>query len=250
MKDQIKRAWYICRKDLRAYYLKPPLISWGLMFPAAIALAFYLRNPGDIGEVIPGLVGITLLFGATSMEAVVIAFEKRVGALERLAMAPVSPAAILLGKASSGAILALGLGIVVTAAALPFARADAVSFTDLCCTLVTLLLGAAVSSLLGAFVSVAVREVFDAMTLANYFRFPMIFLCGVFAPLTNMPQLLQWVAYCLPLTYVVDALRQPLQGAQGMAFSVALDWGLTALFSLVLYLVAWRLLVRKLEEPL
>ena len=107
MREQLRRAWYICRKDLRAYYLKPPLISWGLMFPAAMVLAFYLRNPSDIGQVIPGLIGITLLFGATSMEAVVIAFEKRTGALERLAMAPVAPATILLGKAASGTVFAL-----------------------------------------------------------------------------------------------------------------------------------------------
>jgi len=81
-----------------------------------------LCHPTDVGEVVAGLVQITLLFGATSIEAVVIAFEKRAGALERLPMAPVSPAAILVGKASSGAILALGLHIVITAAALSFVK--------------------------------------------------------------------------------------------------------------------------------
>ena len=31
------------------------------MFPAAMVLAFYLHNPGDIGQMVPGLIGITLL---------------------------------------------------------------------------------------------------------------------------------------------------------------------------------------------
>jgi len=248
--SQIKGAWFICRKDLKAYYLKPPLISWGLMFPAVMVLAFYLRNPGGISEVIPGLIGITLLFGATSMEAVVIAFEKRIGALERLAMAPLSPAAILLGKATSGALVALGLGLVSTLVTLPFASDNAFSLANASAVLLTLSLGAVTFSLLGAFVSVAVREVFDAMALANYFRFPMIFLCGVFVPLAATPTALQWIAYLLPLTYVVDPLRQLLQSGHNASFPVALSWGLLALFCLALYLGAWRLLLRRLEEPL
>ncbi len=79
MIEQLARARFIVWKDLRTYYLKPPLISWGILFPASMILAFYLRNPNDFRGVVPGLIGLTLLFGATSMEAIVIAFEKRVG---------------------------------------------------------------------------------------------------------------------------------------------------------------------------
>jgi ABC-2 type transport system permease protein len=48
-------------KDLRAYYLKPPNISWGILFPFAFMLAFVIRTPrvggraGDLGGLIPGL---------------------------------------------------------------------------------------------------------------------------------------------------------------------------------------------------
>lgn len=45
-----------------AYYLKPPLISWGLMLPIVFVLAFFFRNPMGIKEVVPGLIGLTLLF--------------------------------------------------------------------------------------------------------------------------------------------------------------------------------------------
>jgi len=77
MRKEIKKIYYIARKDLKAYYLKPPLISWGLMLPVVFILAFYFRNPQGIEEVIPGLVGLTILFSATSMAAIVITFEKR-----------------------------------------------------------------------------------------------------------------------------------------------------------------------------
>ncbi|MGI6206669.1 MAG: ABC transporter permease [Anaerolineae bacterium] len=247
MKAQLLRAWYICRKDLRAYYRKPPLISWGLMFPAAMVLAFYLRNPGDIGQMVPGLIGITLLFGATSMEVVAIAFEKRIGALERLAMAPVSVATILLGKVATGAIFALVLGAVVTLVALTFTGVPALSAGLLLSLSVTLILGSVVFSLLGAFVSVAVKEVFDAMTLANYFRFPMLFLSGTFAPLAATPDLLRWLAYLMPLTYVVDALRHALR--LPAAVPLVLDWAVVLGFTVLLALGTGRTLVRQLEEP-
>lgn len=85
------------------------------------------------------------------------------------------------------------------------------------------------------------------MTLANYFHFPMLFLRGVFAPLSAMPGALVVVAYCLPLTYAVDALRHALAGPP--ALPLALDWAATALFGLVFWTAAVRLLVRRLEEP-
>ncbi|MDA8219314.1 MAG: ABC transporter permease, partial [Dehalococcoidales bacterium] len=69
---------------------------------------------------------------------------------------------------------------------------------------------------LGSLVSVSVREVCEAQTLANFFRFPMIFLCGVFLPVASLPGVLQPVAYALPLTYAVDGLRGALLGAGTM----------------------------------
>jgi len=245
MTDQLLRAGYIALKDLRAYYLKPPLISWGILFPCAMILAFYLRSPIDIRQVIPGLVGLTLLFGATSMEAIVVAFEKRIGALERLAMAPVSPTAIVLGKAASGVAFALLTGLIVTGVS---TVALDLPISEPFLLLPTLLLAATSFSLLGTFVSVAVREVFEAMTLANYFRFPMIFLCGVFLPLPAMPPLLQIAAYALPLTYAVDALRSHFLAGEGAILPLAVNWAALLCFAAILYFGSCHLLIRRLEE--
>lgn len=44
------------------------------------------------------------VFGTTSMEAIVITFERRTGALERLLLAPISTRALLLGKILGGAV--------------------------------------------------------------------------------------------------------------------------------------------------
>ena len=36
------------------------------------------------------------------------------------------------------------------------------------------------STFLGLFIAVSVSEVFEAQTFSNFFRFPMLFLCGLF----------------------------------------------------------------------
>jgi ABC-2 type transport system permease protein len=79
-----------------------------------------------------------------------------------------------------------------------------------------LILSSLAFALIGILISVGVKEIFEAMTMANFFRFPMVFLCGVFFPVTAMPVVLQAVGFLLPLTYSVDALRQSLLSSGGL----------------------------------
>jgi ABC-2 type transport system permease protein len=213
MRKEMKRIYYITRKDLKAYYLKPPLISWGLMLPIVFILAFYFRNPQGIEEVIPGLVGLTILFSATSMAAIVVTFEKRTEALERLLLAPVSLETILMGKTLGSALFGLLMGLVSTILVVLF---FGLKISHPVSLVLALILSSVSFALMGILVSVGVREIFEAMTMSNFFRFPMVFLCGVFFPVTAMPLVLQIVGFLLPLTYSVDALRQSLVSSGGL----------------------------------
>ncbi len=244
MGKELRQAYYIARKDLKAYYLKPPLISWGLMLPIVFILAFYMKNPRDIAEVSPGLVGMTMLFSTTSMAAIVISFEKRIDALERLLMAPIHLRTILLGKGLAAAafgfvmaLIALGLMVFV------FGRHVSYPFA----LFVSLILSCFAFAFLGILISVGVREVFEAMTLANFFRFPMLFLCGVFFPILSMPPVLQVIGFGLPLTYSVDALRQSLL-SQGGVIHRWLDILILAGFGLMLFEVALAVFRRRTQE--
>jgi ABC-2 type transport system permease protein len=213
MGDEWKRAYYIARKDLKAYYLKPPLISWGLMLPIVFILAFYLRNPRGIHEVSPGLVGMTMLFSTTSMAAIVISFEKRIDALERLLMAPIPLRIILLGKGLGAAAFGWVMGLISLILVISVFGLRASHPVSL---LVSSILSCFAFAFMGIVISVGVREIFEAMTLSNFFRFPMIFLCGVFFPLTSMPLILQIIGFGLPLTYSVDVFRQSLLPGEGL----------------------------------
>lgn len=204
LREEINGILAILEKDLKAYYFKPPNISWGILFPIVLALSFSLRNPEGLAELAPGLIAMAALFGTTSMEAIVITFEKRVGALERLQLAPINTASIIIGKLMGGTVFGLIISSVMTVITVLFLGAK---ITNPLVFILTLLLTNIVHSALGALVAVSVKEVFEAQTLSNYFRFPMIFLCGVFLPVTEMPLILGYIGRVLPLTYSVEILR-------------------------------------------
>jgi len=234
--------WYIILKDLKAYYFKPPNISWGILFPLVLALAFTLRNPMGLAELSPGLIAMAALFGTTSMEAIVITFEKRVGALERLMLAPISLRTILMGKVLSGAIFGLMIAGTMTLVSIALMGSQ---ITSPVLFIISLSLTVLTLSALGALVAVSVREVFEAQTLSNYFRFPMIFLCGVFLPVEAMPTPLQALAHILPLTYSVDALRQTSMGLVNLR--LLSDIAALVLFLLAFLILATRSLKKNLE---
>jgi ABC-2 type transport system permease protein len=244
LKDDLRGIWYIMLKDLRAYYLKPPNVSWGILFPFAFVLAFVIRagpTGGDLSGMVPGLLALTLLYGTTSMEAIVITFERRIGALERLLLAPLRLPALLAGKLLGGMAFGLATTAVVLVVALLVFGASGVQWPLL---IGAVLLSGATFSALGALISVSVAEVFEAQTLANAFRFPMMFLGGVFLPVASLPPWLRVVAHLLPLTYAVEALREAMGG--GNVSHAALDLLVLAAFAAVFFVLASRTLARQL----
>jgi ABC-2 type transport system permease protein len=239
--DDLRGLWYIMLKDLRAYYFKPPNISWGILLPLAFVLAFSIRDPGNLAGLAPGLLALTLLFGASSMEAIVITFERRVGALERLLLAPLRLPALLAGKILGGVVFGLVTALVVLVLVLFILDLGVINWLLL---LLAMVLSAAAFSALGALVSVAVKEVFEAQTLANVFRFPMMFLGGVFVPVASFPPGLQVVARLLPLTYAVEALDIALTG--GSPLTAILDLGVLVVFTAAFFGLATWTLARRL----
>jgi ABC-2 type transport system permease protein len=238
--DDVRGIYYIALKDMKTYYLKPPAISWGIVFPVAWILAFYLRSPRNFEELVPGLLAMTILFSTTAMEAVVINFELRLGSLERLLLAPIRLPAVLLGKVLGGALF----GLMITAAVtLGSVLALGLFQLNILYLILILLPSLLVFSALGALLCVLVKEVFEAQTLANLPRFLMVFLCGVFYPISSLPPVLKQVAYLLPLTYTVDGLRQAI----GSAGSIGIAIDILVLVALIplLALPAAKLLARR-----
>jgi len=98
--------WNILMKDMRNYYLKPPNISWGIVFPVAWTLMFFIKSQSaiDVRGLLPGVMSLSILFGTTSMLAVTITFERKSRSFERLLLSPISLNLLMMAK-TTGAIL-------------------------------------------------------------------------------------------------------------------------------------------------
>jgi len=235
--------WNIVLKDMRAYYLKPPNISWGLLFPIAWTGMFFMRSGRgleSILELLPGVVTISVLFGTTSMLAVTVTFEKRTRSFERLLLAPI-PLELLMFAKTGGAIL-----FGVTNALIPIILATFLanlSSVDWLIVVPAVVLLAFASTFLGLFIAVSVSEVFEAQTFSNFVRFPMMFLCGLFFPISDLPVFLRPLSYLFPVTYGVDILHGAIR--QENALPLGLDFLIIAAFCVALFAMSLKNIHRK-----
>lgn len=228
--------WSILRKDMRTYYLKPPNISWGLIFPLAWTGMFFIRSGGGVDDILlllPGVVALSILFGTTSMLAITVTFEKKGRSFERLLLAPVPLELLMLAKTSGAVLFGMANACVPVIMAAFLVDLSAIAWGPFA---VVVFLIAVVSTFLGLLIAVAVSEVFEAQTFSNFFRFPMIFLCGLFFPIEDLPLLLQPLAWLLPLTYGADALRGAVQGNNGLP--LALDLAILCGYCIGLFLLS------------
>ncbi|NWF92083.1 MAG: ABC transporter permease [Syntrophaceae bacterium] len=234
--------WNILLKDMRNYYLKPPNISWGLVFPVAWTLMFFLKSqtPVNVRELLPGVISLSILFGTTSVLAVTLTFERRSRSFERLLLAPLDLNFLMLAK-TSGAIL---FGMVNAFVPVLFASLmTSLSGLQWIPMLGAIFLIAVTSTLLGLFIAVSVKEVFEAQTFSNFFRFPMIFLCGLFIPVQTLPLFLRPLSYILPLTYGADILKFSIN--QNGHLALSLNFVVLLGFATVLFALSIRNVKRK-----
>ena len=210
----LTRGFTIAKKDARIYYFKPQIFGFGILIPIFVYLSFSLGREISPDLLIPGLVGMVSLFGASSVEAISIPIEKQTETYELLQTAPISTGTIVFGKGLAGSSFGIMLSLVTAIGAITLSGSRVGnSFLFLVATVV----GAFTFSALGMVVASAVKDMPTANMSLTALRLPMIFISGVFTPIQALPFPLRVISYLTPLTYLVDALREALI-APGMEF--------------------------------
>ena len=226
--------WNILKKDVKTYYLKPPNISWGIIFPLSWTLMQLIRSHNEsILTLLPGLISMSALFGTTSMLAVTITFERSSRSFDRLLLAPISLNTLVLAKISGTILFGIFNAFVPVVFASFFIDLSAVTWTTV---FLAVLMIAITSALTGLMIAVSAKQVFEAQTFSNFFRFPMLFLCGLFIPISSLPLVLHPLSFCLPLTYGTDLLRGAITGVR--AFTPVISFGMLLVFSVALFLIS------------
>lgn len=237
VRHEAARAWIIAEKDIRLYYAKPPVIMWGIALPLFMFLSWSVGRSRPAGSLVPGLVSITVFFTSSSIGPVVIPWEKRTRTFERLLTAPVSLSTILLGKTLAGIFFGMVVAVVPTlvgVAALGAKVTNPVAFV-----LGTVLASGAFASLGVLFSTIPGENVGSVMMPATLIRWPLLFISGLFVPLSSLAWWGQALALLSPLTYANDIVQQAM-GGEG-SFRPAINLAALAAFWAVFLFAGLRL---------
>lgn len=154
---------------------------------------------------VPGLAAMILLFVGTIITSLGVVRERQAGTLEQLAVMPLRPADVFLGKiAPYFVVAALDMVVVIVAGIWLFG----VPFRG---SVLALALGAVlflfVTLGLGVLISSVSENQGQAIQLALMMLLPQVMLSGLIFPLSSMPAGVRWIGYLLPLTYFVEIAR-------------------------------------------
>jgi ABC-2 type transport system permease protein len=160
-----------------------------------------LYNPDLITAwvLVPALTGLILMFVGTVVTAIGLVRERQNGTLEQLAVMPLSPSAVILGKIVPYFILASVDMVIVTVLGVilfnvPF-NGNVFLFALGAALFLFVVLG------VGVLISTVSQNAGQAIQLAIFFLIPQILLSGMIFPLAAIPWGVRWISYFLPLTY-------------------------------------------------
>jgi len=240
----LRSSLVIAEKDARIYYIKPPVIIFGILFPLFFFLAFALGKKVSPLILVPGLVAMTLFFTSSSVGPLVIPWERTARTYERLLTTPVSLFSLLLGDVLAGFIF----GIVISVVPLfigflffgakvthPFLLTGGMLLSSFCFSSLGILLS-----------SPATEAPSQVMMLSALVRFPLIFISGIFIPLENLPYWGKLVAPISPLTYTTDIVKYSLYDAR--FYPVFVDILMILAFSITFFSLALKLHKRNLTK--
>jgi len=202
----IKRLW-ADKIRLWANLIQPLLylfvLGTGLGANSVLGRGHYLQY------IFPGVLGLALLFSAV-FAAMLIVFDRQIGFLKAVLVAPVPRSAIAVGKILSGAIQAL-IPALVLLAFTPLLGIHLGALQWL--ALIGAMLAAAVTF---SSIGVATAAWFKSTTvfpvISNAVLLPLFFLSGALFPLTGTPHWIQALAHFDPVAYAIDLMRGAILG--------------------------------------
>ena len=192
-------------------------------------------TPNYFEFVAPGIMAMVVMMSLMTGLPHAISYEKDMGTLDGMLVAPTSRWAIILGKVMAQSTRGMIQGfIILLLAVVLFGVVIHGSIL-----MVVLLILLTVFSFVGLGIlitSLADKEETATMVMMTL-MFPMMFLSGVMFPIQQMPSYMQTLANFLPLTYAATAMRKVMVLGAGMS-AITPEIIILAVFGIVLLTIA------------
>jgi ABC-2 type transport system permease protein len=184
---------------------------------------------------VPGLMGLVLVFVGTVITSLGVVKERQAGTLEQLAVMPFRPRDVIAGKVLPYfAVAAFDMTLIVLAGLwlfdIPF-RGSVLTFALAAALFLLVTLG------VGVLISTVSENQGQAVMLAIMTLLPQFLLSGLIFPVEAMAAGVRWLAYVLPLKYFIEISRGVLiRGTP--AGALLLPLGMLAVLGLAVFSLA------------
>ncbi len=245
MSGGLMGVYTIWLRDLRKFWRDRPRIVGSMFQPflylvllgTGIGRAFGPLHTGTdyLQFIFPGILAMTVLFTSV-FSAVSIIWDREVGFLKEVLVAPIPRWSVVVGKTLGGSTIAMLQGGMMLVLA-PLAGV-ALSWGIVANLLPLMLLLACALTAMGLSAAAPMRSMQGFTMIMNFLTLPMFFLSGALFPTRALPQWMALLVHLNPLTYGVDLIRGAVSGLSDMTWlmnlSVVTGFGAAMLVAAVL----------------
>jgi len=208
----------------------------GVMYPAFMFISFaFGRNMAAV-SLMPGLIAMSVFFTCSAIAPITFPWETQARTLERLISCPVAVWTILFGDMLASMLT----GIIISIVPIIIALAIGIAVVNPLILVVAIILGSicfATASLIISSPPASAPQY--SQMISSFVKFPLIFISGIFVPLSEMPAFARSITFISPLTYFTDLVRYATGGKN--YFAVGVDLLVLVLFTVVAWIIAVKL---------
>jgi len=216
-----RTIWVIAYRELLRFVQDKPRMVSSFSMPIIFLIIFGAGFGRLIGQMMPGvnyiqfmypgILAMTVLMTSV-MSGVSIVWDREFGFLKEVLVSPLSRSGVLAGKAVGAATIAIIQGAIMLVLA-PIVNVPINLGTVLALLPLLLILSLALSGL-GLLIGARMRSQQGFQIVMQLVIFPIMFLSGIFFPISGVAPWLEVLSKLNPVTYGIDAIRQVFLGTE------------------------------------
>ena len=216
-----RSIWVIAYRELLRFVQDRPRMFSSFSMPIIFLIIFGAGFGRLIGQMMPGvdyiqfmypgILAMTVLMTSV-MSGVSIVWDREFGFLKEVLVSPLSRSGVLAGKAVGAATIAIIQGAIMLVLA-PIVNVPINLGTVLALLPLLLILSLALSGL-GLLIGARMRSQQGFQIVMQLVIFPIMFLSGIFFPVSGVATWLEVLSKLNPVTYGIDAIRQVFLGTE------------------------------------
>jgi len=199
-----------------------------------------------IDYMVPGTLGLVLLWSGLNHASMAIASERTRGTFHRMVIAPVSPTTVLAGKLISSLALVYLSAVIMLASGVLIFQVNL--YWNIPAIVLAVFLGALSAIGIGLIISSLAKNEEAANSIAVLISVPLQFFIGAFFPLDIMPEPAQIFGEALPFTKLVNAMQDIM--TKNLPFEVVMPeiiyLTISGLILFAVGIIAYRLSLKRL----